>query len=140
MRFLSFEDPVKDDDVALSRARAGMVFLDRRLGPDWDRKIDLDRLDVGSPARCIQAQLLRRGHWSLIFQSLAGEVERGFACGLIDLLFWLPIPSVKRSYQRLTQAWKLLLLERRREAEPQVAKAPTDDCRHAMPGAVSQAV
>jgi len=139
MQLLSFKDPVKDDDVALSRARAGMAYLDKKLGADWDRKIDLDRLDIGSPRYCVLSQLICRGHWSLLFP--ANPVDFGFSCGeLLDALFWLPMPHVKRSYRRLTAAWRLLFLKRQGERELQVAKSRTSEVERAQPSTVSQAV
>jgi hypothetical protein len=39
---------VENSDWALARARNGAAWLDSKYGPDWDRRIDFDRLEIGS--------------------------------------------------------------------------------------------
>ena len=43
---------VSDPEAALVRARAGAAYLDRKLGPGWDRVIDAGVLDIASPFNC----------------------------------------------------------------------------------------
>ncbi len=136
-----FYNGVENLDEALNRARSGAEFLDQRLGPDWDRKIDLDRLDIQCPFNCVLSQLMRRGHLLLLFVDFAAGVNYGFSCGMVDAIFLIPVPSVDRSFQRLTEAWKLVIRERRGEEQPHVEKAQTSDAKRATPRApVSQAV
>jgi len=135
------EDPVKNLDEALVRARLGKAYLDRKLGADWDHKIDIDRLNIKSPINCVLSQLIRRGHLSLLFLNSRELVECGFSCGAIDLFCWIPILAINRSFRRLTQAWKLILREQRSQADADVTKRQTGDVERATPSAaVSQAV
>jgi hypothetical protein len=109
-------------DWALARARSGAAWLDAKYGPDWDRRIDFDRLDIGSPIWCIVGQLIMHGYLSLMFATQV--VEHGFSRGLLDLVvILLPIGPVKRAYRPLTDAWKKVLRERRGPTEPHV-KSP----------------
>lgn len=119
------EDPVKNLDHAMARARLGEAYLDERFGPEWDHKICLDRLDIKSPINCVLSQLLRQGHLSLLFLNLQEGVEYGFSCGLIDSFCWIPIPAVNRSFRRLTHAWMLILRERRCQSKSDIAKLQT---------------
>ncbi len=136
------EDPVKNLDEALVRARLGTAYLDEKFGPDWDHQIDLNRLNIKSPINCVLSQLMWRGHLSLLlFLDLRKAVDYGFSCGIVDAICWIPIPALDRSFQRLTQAWKLVLSERRSQADSDVTKLQTSDVEWATSGAaVSQAV
>jgi hypothetical protein len=106
-------DPVPDERTAFARASAGMAYLDQHYGPAWDRRLDVEHLDIASPVCCVLAQL--KVMW--ISPSLA--YEYGFSAGVLnDLLVvtFKPAPLV-RSFARLTQAWKVLLRERQYERE-----------------------
>jgi hypothetical protein len=106
-------------DWALARARSGAAWLDAKYGPDWDRRIDFDRLEIGSPIRCIVGQLIRHGYLGMLFATQI--VDHGFSRGLLDVVIvLLPIGPVKRAYQPLTDAWKTVLRERRGPTEPHV--------------------
>jgi hypothetical protein len=106
-------------DWALARARSGAAWLDAKYGPDWDRKIDFDRLDIGSPIWCIVGQLILHGYLSMLFATQI--VDHGFSRGLLDLVvILLPIGPVKQAYRPLTDAWKTVLRERRVPREPHV--------------------
>jgi hypothetical protein len=106
-------------DWALARARSGAAWLDAKYGPDWDRRIDFDRLEIGSPIWCIVGQLIMHGYLSMLFATQI--VDHGFSRGLLDLVvILLPIGPVKRAYRPLTDAWKTVLRERRGPKEPHV--------------------
>jgi hypothetical protein len=112
---------VENSDWALARARSGAKWLDAKFGPDWDRRIDFERLEIGSPIWCIVGQLITHGSLSMLFATHI--VDHGFSRGLLDLVvILLPIGPVKRAYLPLTDAWKTVLLERRGPTKPHVAK------------------
>ncbi len=101
---------------AMTRARNGARWLDAKYGPDWDRRIDFDRLEIGSPIRCVVGQLIRHGYLSLLFATQI--IAHGFSRGLLDVVvILLPIGPVKRAYRPLTDAWKVVLRERRGPAQ-----------------------
>jgi hypothetical protein len=103
---------VENADWALARARSGAAWLDSKYGPDWDRRIDFERLEIGSPIWCIVGQLIMHGYLSMLFATQV--VDHGFSRGLLDLVvILLPIGPVKRAYRPLTEAWKTVLRERR---------------------------
>ncbi len=109
---------VPDLKTALNRARNGAFYLDSKFGPKWDRKIDLDRLDIGSPFHCICGQLVGHGHLSMLVPSQC--VRNGFSCGVFDLVSpFIRTGFIRRAYDRLTSAWKIVLQERRRHDETQ---------------------
>ncbi len=96
------------DDPRTQRRR----WLDAKYGSDWDRRIDFDRLEIGSPIRCVVGQLIRHGYLSMLFATQI--VAHGFSRGLLDVVvILLPIGPVKRAYRPLTDAWKVVLRERR---------------------------
>jgi hypothetical protein len=108
---------VENLDWAMVRARSGAAWLDSKFGSEWDRRIDFERLEIGSPVRCILGQLIIHGYLSLLFATQI--VDHGFSRGLLDLLVvLLPIGPVKRAYRPLTDAWKTVLRERRGQTEP----------------------
>ena len=99
----------------------GAALLDERLGPEWDEKIDLERLALGSTCDCIVGQLYqaprRRKHaayWRGIKELgvKGSEPEYGFdtACGR-------PGRRGFGSYWSLTAAWKRLIKSRRKARE-----------------------
>jgi len=113
---------VENSDWALARARSGAAWLDAKYGPDWDRRIDFDRLEIGSPIWCIVGQLIMHGCLSMLFATQI--VDHGFSRGLLDLVvILLPIGPVKRAYRPLTDAWKTVLRERRGPREPHIKPA-----------------
>ncbi len=110
---------VEQADWALARARNGAAWLDSKYGPEWDRRIDFDRLEIGSPIWCIVGQLILHGYLSMLFATQI--VDHGFSRGLLDLVvILLPIGPVKRAYRPLTEAWKTVLRERRGPTEPHI--------------------
>lgn len=105
---------VPDEDVALERARAGAEWLESKYGSDWHVGIDAEQLDIGSPFRCILGQLYQvRG--ILCCPSPRRGVNCGFGCGIIldTLSLVIPIPAARRSFERLTAAWRVVLAELR---------------------------
>ena len=110
------EAAVEHSDWAMTRARSGAVWLDAKFGPDWDGRIDFEKLEIGHPIRCIVGQLIAHGYLSLMF---AGKImDHGFSLGVLDILVvLLPLGVLKRAYRPLTEAWKTVLSERRSERE-----------------------
>jgi hypothetical protein len=52
-------DAARARDLDVDRAvAAGLAWLDARLEPGWDERIDLDELDMNSSTRCVAAQAL----------------------------------------------------------------------------------
>ena len=47
------ETQVETRDWAMTRARSGAAWLDAQFGTEWDRDIDFEKLEIGSPIRCI---------------------------------------------------------------------------------------
>jgi hypothetical protein len=116
------ESKVPNSDWALARARSGAAWLDAKYGPDWDRRIDFDRVEIGSPIWCIVVQLIIHGYLSMLFATQI--VEHGFSRGLLDVVaILLPIGPVKRAYRPLTEAWKTVLRERRGRSGSHVKQA-----------------
>jgi hypothetical protein len=114
---MSDEAQVDEHAWAAERARNGTAWLDSQFGPEWDRDIDFEKLEIGSPIRCIVGQLIRHGYLSLLFATHI--VDHGFSRGLLDVLVvLLPIGPFKRAYRPLTDAWKVVLQERRGLARP----------------------
>jgi len=130
-RLVTRQTPELDEPVAdwaLARARSGAAWLDSKYGPDWDRRIDFDRLQIGSPIWCIVGQLIMHGYLSMLFATRI--VEHGFSRGLLDVVVvLLPIGPVKRAYQPLTDAWKVVLRERRGPSQPHVKPAKRSETR-----------
>lgn len=89
------------------RVAAGAAFLDGRE-PGWDRRIDLDKLSIGSQCRCI-----------------LGQLHRSFMAGLMDLdlnededvalgFMWHPDQDAESDeIDRLTAEWKRVITGRR---------------------------
>jgi hypothetical protein len=119
---------VADLAAATARVESGAAYLDEAIGPEWDRMIDLGRLDIKSNCGCICGQLLRHGYLRPLVMSPRRLVARGFTCNpLAESLLLLLRPSeVFRSYALLTRAWKQAILERRRHrAGPDAMPRPT---------------
>ncbi len=119
---LSQETGFEHQDWAMDRARKGAAWLDSKFGPEWDRRIDLECLDIGSPSCCILGQLRRQGLPGLLHTR--NSVAQGFSLGLLDILgLLIPFGPFKRAHRPLTDAWKALLRERwnKRPAQTQPA-------------------
>ncbi|HET6327614.1 MAG TPA: hypothetical protein VFG04_23225 [Planctomycetaceae bacterium] len=136
------ENPTEGShDWALARARSGAAWLDAKYGSDWDRHIDFDRVEIGSPFWCIVGQLIRHGYLSMLFATQI--VDHGFSRGLLDVVIvLLPIGPVKQAYRPLTDAWKTVLRERRGPTEPHVkpAKVPVSTAARLRRAGFTQAV
>lgn len=116
------ETGFEHQDWAVDRARNGAAWLDAKFGPDWDRQIDFEKLEIGGPLRCIVGQLILHGYLSLLFATQI--VDHGFSRGLLDILVvLLPIAPFKRAYRPLTGAWKAVLRERREKTPPHAQPA-----------------
>ena len=119
MEFLFLkEELVKDPGIALERARDGAEYLDGLYGDDWDRSINLQTLDIKRPFHCVLGQLICQGRTAYLMSPRNG-VDRGFSCGmLLDVVtLFARIPALDRSYAVLTDAWKIVLRERREAGE-----------------------
>ena len=114
LRLFSFwsEDPVPDAATAKARALAGAAYLDRRFGPLWDERIDLERLAIHRPCRCIAGQL---GQWRFLGMTCGEAFHYGLSCGAIEdcLVLVCRPPALVRSYERLTAAWREIITDRR---------------------------
>jgi hypothetical protein len=120
------EELVPDFDTALARARAGAAYLDTKYGTGWDQVIDAEQLDISSPFRCVLGQLGKNGYFCLPSPQRAADC--GFTCGLfLDLVVMcLRIPAVVRSYALLSEAWKVVLDERRPRVQKTHVRKPTN--------------
>lgn len=106
---------VSDLDTAVGRVLKGARYLDGQVGPGWEQMIEPRRLDIGHIFNCVIGQLMLKGHYCT--PSVREGVECGFSCGMRDLLavFGYRSKASARSYDLLTQAWKLVLETRRSE-------------------------
>jgi hypothetical protein len=119
-----------DAVTAAERAAAGAAFLDRRLGPGWEARINPERLDIGSPFNCILGQLGWTGLWlQLTFGEVKLAVDYGFSSGPLADLVWLVYRSrkLRRSFELLTEAWRELLAERARQRAEAEARARAEE-------------
>jgi hypothetical protein len=109
---LSPETQIGPPEWAMTRARSGAAWLDSKFDPDWDRRIDLETLDIGTLDRCILGQLgCQTSTRGLMFPSRA--IKRGLSLGFLDILtLLLPIAPVIRAYQPLNDAWRAVVRER----------------------------
>ncbi|MBA2643596.1 MAG: hypothetical protein H0U82_11830 [Actinobacteria bacterium] len=88
----------------------GAALLDEEYGPAWDKKINLERLNLASPCNCVLGQLhprasspYMRGLDRLGFGHMSGKPEaHGF--------------HVRRNgrWDNLTDAWRELIEARRK--------------------------
>ena len=114
--FSSFYCNVPDADTAQARVEAGAAYLERKVGPEWERLIDVEILDVASPLRCVLAQLGHHGH--LLLQSPGKDAACGFSCGVLpDVMSVLCVrtPSMVRAYERLNEAWRTYIRQRQHD-------------------------
>jgi len=127
MQFVRRSAIVHDLDTAVGRALAGAAFLDRRLGPGWERLIDLERLDIGSACNCVLGQLSWHGKSSYpgIRQGIEGGLSGGIAADLLAMLGYRSRDAA-RTYALLTTAWKLVLTRRLNDSQPAPAPSPVD--------------
>ena len=108
-------------DTIETRVARGAALLDEKL-PGWVHRIDLDKLDLGSPCRCVLGQTwdepsgTRAGEtpFHLHVERLGlwpddGDVAHGFNAGGED---WF---EGEDEYVTLTAAWRALILARRNE-------------------------
>ncbi len=112
---------VTEPAEALARASRGAAWLDRELGPGWERKINVDRLDIKSPFRCVLAQLCWKGVGLFLPRlSVPEYISHGFSCGRLtdSLVHAFPMPDAMRSYELLNQAWASVIIARRLRARP----------------------
>jgi hypothetical protein len=109
---LSPETQIEPPAWAVTRAGDGAAWLDSKFGPDWDRRINLETLDIGTLDRCILGQLgCQTSTRGLMFPGQA--IKRGLSLGFLDILtLLLPIGPVKRAYQPLSNAWRAVVRER----------------------------
>jgi hypothetical protein len=99
------------------RVARGAALLDERE-PGWWQRIDLDRLDLGSPCRCVLGQLIT-------------DKDPQPPSLWIEILGWFGIrsrsdvshgfntygPGTDAQYRHLTAAWRNLIEVRRIEAD-----------------------
>lgn len=94
--------------------RNGADWLDKVM-PGWDKKIDLDSLDINSCIDCVLGQLL--GHYSgdsdLHEQAYEHDQEFGFCTYPQDYLEKNDIWNSDPIMEHLTLAWEKLIEERR---------------------------
>lgn len=55
------EAPTKTDESAYQAVLRGADLLDQHLGPNWEDRVDLDRLNIRDPKLCVLGQLM--GSW-----------------------------------------------------------------------------
>ncbi len=104
------------------RVARGAAFLDEKM-PGWDQRIDLDKLDLAAPCRCVLGQLatdLDEGHddvWLAIvshfglslhspYRKADGTTDAALGFNTDDLQ-WPP------DYSDLTAEWRRLIEARR---------------------------
>jgi hypothetical protein len=92
--------------------KRGAELLDEKFGgPEWDEKIDLRKLDLGSTCNCVVGQLA------------AGRGVRKhsrYTVGLDRLAIRYPhrygfTVAGRQRFDRLTTSWKALIRQRRKE-------------------------
>lgn len=84
------------------RVATGAALLDEQM-PDWVERIDLGRLDVESPCRCVLGQLFGdyADGWAVLsdFTSLSQAISHGFEADSVE-------------YDELTAEWRALIEQR----------------------------
>jgi len=98
-------------DTIAARVARGAALLDERM-PGWDQRINLDRLDLHSPCRCILGQIFP-----------ASSRDGGYWDGIkeLGLASWGPDPggaeaygfTTARNFQMLTAEWRRVIGARR---------------------------
>lgn len=109
-------------DQLEKKVDAGIAYLDSTLPVGWDRKIDLEKLDVESSYSCPLVQATGMSAWRSAIRQLGLTQEQ-----ISDYGFRAPsdftqstILRVKGENERLTAIWRCKLGERR---EPRFLKA-----------------
>jgi hypothetical protein len=77
------------------KVRSGVRFLNERLGRGWQKRINLDELDLADCEECILGQLYGSYHDAPVLWTYGQMAESGFAGG------W----AIKGGYPALTEAW-----------------------------------
>lgn len=108
----------------MSAVERGAALLDEKYGPHWDKKIDLETLDLGDACGCILGQL-EAGHSSRRGSAYSRGLRKlGFKCyGEADAAYGFdtvlrPGSRGFGSYERLTRAWKRLIRQRQEARSP----------------------
>lgn len=108
----------------MPRVERGMAWLDAQK-PGWEHEVDLGRLDIGQCGRCIGGQLFVRD---------AAE-EDGYyeLCGLMPDPFdrkahgfTMLDDTLGNGYERLTECWVTVILERRFKEQSQSVETPQE--------------
>lgn len=86
--------------------KQGAKFLDK-VYPDWDTKIDTEKLDIANSNRCVFGQLY--GNFSTGMVMLDHDLYRGRELGVYATPFR---PNQIGRYQRLTKDWVRLIDKR----------------------------
>jgi hypothetical protein len=87
--------------------KRGAAWLDKHY-PDWEWRINLDKLDLGRCSECVLGQLAG-GYLTAMETLLIDPADHGF---------YLEDTAVNAgAYKRLTNAWKQFILERRKAKE-----------------------
>jgi hypothetical protein len=88
------------------KVRSGVRFLNGILGKGWQKRIDVDKLDLSECRNCILGQLYGNYHDSPIRRHFyAVAVDSGFAGG------W----AIPGGYPALTEAWKKYFADLKRK-------------------------
>ena len=109
-------------DTIEVRVARGAALLDEKL-PGWADRIDLDRLDLGSPCRCILGQTWDEGRYDdddpyfMHVRSLFGTYDQQRDAGLgFNINFGAKLlREMDAEYAELTAEWRRVI-EARREA------------------------
>ena len=90
------------------RVAAGAAFLDERE-PGWDKRIDLDKLSIGSGCNCVLGQLYQGFGLGLVATGLVDTIDQDVDLGF----YWDDEGTVREEVQDLTAAWQRLIAARR---------------------------
>lgn len=91
------------------RVELGMTWLDARH-PGWIDLIDLQRLDVASPCRCLLGQVIGEFDLSVAGLDMDMAAELGF-----DATHTRTRQGLVAEYAALTEVWRAAILQRRAE-------------------------
>lgn len=91
-----------------ARVEKGMKFLDKAI-QNWEKKIDLEELDIKDPFACIVGQLI----YAKAFKKLDifDEAAHGFSVLIVGSKPSMD-ETLKRLYRTLTNEWKRQIKER----------------------------
>jgi hypothetical protein len=111
-------------ETIATRVERGAALLDRHV-PGWEKRIDLETLDIASSEFCICGQLANKSRAKFVRENL-GYPGEGFGV-FIEYLDTKRKPKTEmdavwlnsgrygfsgRAFSRLTKAWKALIEER----------------------------